>query len=482
MSAPARIRTSASQRGNAGPLVASGNAHRPANRFRQTRPPDALNPAIALEQAIAETRSRQALFLVMANRARAIAGGRQVFVFAGSHAPRIVAVSGLPDVNRRSPLVQDFERLIAVLMSAGELGSPRRFALGAASTGVAPTLQTYPFANLLWTPIEGEDGKPAAGVLYANIERWSGPQVDFLTSAASAYRDRLRALSLPEKGALRMPKFAWRANRRKTVAVAALSIAIGLCAPTTMTVSAPFKVVSQNHLIVSAPVEGVIEAVLVKPGDAVVAGQTLARFADTARRNEVAIAQREVDLSQAVFRRASQLSFEDDEGRRQLAPTLADVAIKRARLQLAQEQSLRATVTAETSGIAIFSDEKSLTGRPFSIGERILDIADPGRIEFEIALDIGDSIALEKGAPARLFPDSSPLRSYEARLTQLSYEAEPDAYGGLSYRLVAMPKGGTHPALKLGTSGTAKIYGRTVPLAFYLFRRPVTAVRQWLGV
>lgn len=446
------------------------------------RPPKARGPAAALSRAIAETKDKDELFLLMANRTRAVAGGQQVFVFMGAPSPRIVAVSGMPNVNRQSPLIQDFERVVALLFNSGELAQIRKFALGAASANVAPNLQNYPFANLLWTPLHGSKDRIVGGVLHAAIERWSGPRTEFLSAAAVACSERLAGFSPPPKSWLQRLKSAWQADRKKTAAVAALLVALCLCVPTTMTVSAPFKVVSQNHLIVSAPVEGVIEAVLVKPGEAVTQGQTLARFADTAHRNEVAIAQREVDLSQAVFRRASQLSFDDNEGRRQLASSLADVAIKQAKLQLAQEQSSRATIMAETAGIAILSDEKALMGRPFSIGERIMDIADPKSIEFEIALEIGDSIALEKGARTRLFPDSSPLRSYAAKLTQLSYEAEPDAFGHLSYRLIAMPEDGGKPALKLGTSGTAKIYGRTVPLAFYLFRRPVTAVRQWLGV
>ncbi len=444
--------------------------------------PKARGPAAALKRAIAETQSKDELFLLMANRTRAVAGGQQVFVFMGAPSPRIVAVSGMPNINRQSPLVQDFERLIALLFNSGELAQVRKFGLGAASANVAPNLQTYPFANLLWTPLLGGNGKPVGGVLHAALERWSGPRAEFLASAAIACGEKLAEFSPPPESWLQRLKATWRGNRKKAVALAALLAVLCLCMPTSMSVSAPFKVVSQNHLIVSAPVEGVIEAILVRPGETVKQGQTLARFTDAARRNEVAIAQREVDLSQAVFRRASQLSFEDNEGRRQLATSLADVAIKQARLQLAHEQSSRATVKAEKAGIAIFSDEKALMGRPFSIGERIMDIADPRSIEFEIALDIGDSIALEKGARTRLFPDSSPLISQAARLTQLSYEAEPDAYGRLSYRLVAMPEDGGKPTLKLGTGGTAKIYGRTVPMAFYLFRRPVTAMRQWLGV
>ena len=35
---------------------------------------------------------------------------------------------------------------------------------------------------------------------------------------------------------------------------------------------------------------------------------------------------------------------------------------------------------------------------------------------------------------------------------------------------------------RIGTRGVAKIYGRTVPLGYWVFRRPITMVRQSLGV
>jgi hypothetical protein len=38
------------------------------------------------------------------------------------------------------------------------------------------------------------------------------------------------------------------------------------------------------------------------------------------------------------------------------------------------------------------------------------------------------------------------------------------------------------PWLRIGLRGTARIAGDQVPLVFYLFRRPLTALRQMLGV
>jgi hypothetical protein len=41
---------------------------------------------------------------------------------------------------------------------------------------------------------------------------------------------------------------------------------------------------------------------------------------------------------------------------------------------------------------------------------------------------------------------------------------------------------GTDPRIRIGWQGSAKVYGEQGPLAFLLFRRPLTALRQLTGL
>jgi hypothetical protein len=89
-------------------------------------------------------------------------------------------------------------------------------------------------------------------------------------------------------------------------------------------------------------------------------------------------------------------------------------------------------------------------------------------------------VALEPGAAVELFLDNAPLAPLAARLVTASYESEITPAGVLSYRLTATVLPG--PALpRIGLQGIARVSGRPVPLALYLFRRPLTALRQWIG-
>lgn len=443
-------------------------------------PAPASDPADELTRGIVQAATRDELHLVIANRVRGLVGARQVFVFRTGAAATLAAISDIPAVNRRAPFTQDIERIVSILLKSGDLDRSRIFRIDGSAADLAPELDSYPFKDLSWTPFAGPMG-PAGGMLCARNGIWNSAHVEFLEAVAAACARRIAELDAGS--ARRLPAWArLPAGRGRIAAIATAAGIAALCFPVAMTVSAPFTVASRDHAVVSAPMDGVLGEILVEPGAALKAGQPVARFVDLVQQNQVAIARREVELGEAMLRRASQMSFDEEDGRRQLGPTIAELEVKRARLKLAQEQSERATVLAPGDGIAIFTDAKSLVGRPFAIGERILDIADPSRLQFEISLGVADSIALEEGAQVRLFPDSSPLRSLPATLSQISYQAEPDAAGRLSYRLVATTGGEGRVPLKLGTGGVAKVYGRTVPLVFYLFRRPVTAVRQWLGI
>ena len=95
-----------------------------------------------------------------------------------------------------------------------------------------------------------------------------------------------------------------------------------------------------------------------------------------------------------------------------------------------------------------------------------------------VELPVGDAIALEPGAEVALFLDSDPLHRYRATLQRAAYEAQPTPAGQLAYRLDA---GFEETPPRIGLRGTAKLFGQRAPLAVYLLRRPLAALRQSVG-
>lgn len=111
-------------------------------------------------------------------------------------------------------------------------------------------------------------------------------------------------------------------------------------------------------------------------------------------------------------------------------------------------------------------------------------IALPGDEILEIWLDVRDGLYFPVGSKILFFPNKSPLSSIKAILDSYSYETYVTPSKKVAYKLKAKfnsKKELINSKIKIGDKGTAKIYGEKVTLAFYLFRRPISSFRQWVG-
>lgn len=252
--------------------------------------------------------------------------------------------------------------------------------------------------------------------------------------------------------------------------------------PVSMTALAPVEVSPQKALVVTAPVDGVIENILVEPNAVVMKDQPLVRMADTVLKNRLEIAEREVSVAEAKIKKASQLAFVDIRGRHELGVAQAELQLRHAERDYARQLLERSVIKAERDGVAFFTDPKELIGRPVVVGERLMELADPQRLEFRIDLPVADSIVLNDGVRVKVFLDSDPLNPVEARLLRADFQARPRENQQLAFRLIAERAATDTRPLRLGVRGTAQIYGNHVSLAFYLFRRPISAARQWFGL
>ena len=189
-----------------------------------------------------------------------------------------------------------------------------------------------------------------------------------------------------------------------------------------------------------------------------------------------------VSVAEARYQQNLRTSFSDPSAKRELSIAQSELQLKAGEYDYAQELLKNTRVTAGASGLVIFADKDTWTGRPVTIGERIMRIADPSKVEVTINLAVADAIVLQEGASVELYLDSNPLQPVEAKLTSASFHAQPDGLGVLSYRVRAefAPQVAQNPP-RIGLRGTAKLYGEEVTLGYYLMRKPLSAIRQWTG-
>lgn len=424
------------------------------------------------------------LFLVIANETRRAVGARQVFVLSSERGrQRLEAVSSLSAIERNAPLSRWIEKAAARLAregappstetNASAPGAPFFCDLSAVAVD-EDTAERFPFAHGLAAPLRAPSGA-ALGVLLAVRETpFAEPDRMVAQRLAETYGHAWAALggSRRRLGArLRRPA-AW-------FAAAAALVAVGMI-PAPLTALATAEVVALEPAVIAAPIDGAIETVEVEPNQRVQAGDVLLRYVDTQARGALDVAEREVGVAAARLRQAQQMAFVDPQAKRELAVAQSDLRLKRAERDYAAELFERSVVRAPLAGVAVFSDKRELIGRPVTTGQRIMEIADPERRQFRLQAPADDAAVLAEGARARIFMDADPLRPIAATLTHAAPMAKVAESGALVFRADAVAANGAQTP-PLGHRGTAQIVGEKVSLAFFLFRRPLSALRQKVG-
>lgn len=263
------------------------------------------------------------------------------------------------------------------------------------------------------------------------------------------------------------------------VAVPLLLVVACLFIPVRQSVLAPAEVVPHQGRVVAAPLDGVIQSFVVQPNQRVHQGDVLVRFDDTTLKAHADVAERALNVAEAEYRASSQRAFQDADSKARLDFLSAQVAQKRAERDYATALLNCAEIRADREGIAVFADADRWTGKPVRTGERLMELADPMLAALRIELDVGDAIQLQQDAPITLFLDSDSLTPHAAQLARIAYESEQTPAGNLAYRLDGRF---TDAPPRIGLRGTAKLSGEYVPLAVYLFRRPLPVIRQAIGL
>jgi multidrug resistance efflux pump len=247
-----------------------------------------------------------------------------------------------------------------------------------------------------------------------------------------------------------------------------------------MSTLAPAKIVAKDPMIVSAPIDGVIADIMVLPNTIVAQGDVLLKYEDTTFRSEYQVAERNLDVAMAQYRRAAQGSFVEADQKADVPLLKAEVQLRETERNYAYERLAKVEVKADQAGLVLYTDKSDWIGKPVVVGQRIMELANPQQLEVRIDLPVEDAIVLREGAPVSLFLNANPYSSVQATISHASYHAEVLPNNTLAYRVTAQLGEGA-AEFRIGWQGTAKIYGERVTLFTYLFRRPISAVRPWIG-
>jgi Biotin-lipoyl like/HlyD family secretion protein len=446
---------------------------------RPDRRLQSLAVCMELERRLRQVDDLHVLAYQLVNDTHELVPYRQAILWqqAANGSKRLLAVSGLATADANAPFTLWMQAVGAELAAADAAPwLPRVIVPTDLSVGLAADWHEWLPAHALWLPLQlASDGR--AGLLLAREDKWLDADAKLLSYLADAAGHAWRALGkTPAKNS------GWTVlpRRRPLQIVVAVLIVLALL-PVSQTALAPAEIIARDPILVRAPLDGVVAEILVQPNQAVSNGQALLTLDTTRLSNQLEVARQSLQVAEEELRQAQQQGFIDSRANAGLALLRGKVDGQRTEVNYLSELEARINIKAPRDGIIIFSDVNDWLGRPVSLGERIMEVADPAATEIEVMVPVSDAISFEQGARIRIFLNIDPLRPVEAELRLASYQASMTAEGVLAYRLVATIAPGTEP-LRIGLKGTAKLYGERTLLIFHVLRRPLQTVRQWLGL
>jgi hypothetical protein len=391
---------------------------------------------------------------------------------------KVLAISGAAAVEQGAPFSLWLERAAAKLDAATK---------GTAARAVHPSQLPEPLAREwsdwfpehgLWAPLATPRGETIGALLLVRDLAWQDGERYLVQLLAESYAYVWAAL-----GGLHHRGLRWAVIRRnKSIKIGvALGVLGILMMPVSQSALAPAEVVPFEPAVVRAPLDGVVERIDVTPNQDVRQGDALLELDPRTIENKLEVAQKALAVAEAEYRQAAQQALFDDRSRTQLAVLKGHVDERREEVDYDQSLLDRIHVKSPRGGVVVVEDPSEWIGRPVSIGERIMTVADPAQAEIEVHLPAADAIPLEPDAKIELFLYSTPERPVMGILRYASYDAVLGPDGTLSYVLKARFESKEAPP-RIGLRGTAKVYGRKVSLFYHIMRRPLATFRQMLGM
>ena len=276
---------------------------------------------------------------------------------------------------------------------------------------------------------------------------------------------------------LQLIKSLWTVKRRRYTLLVLLIVFF----PVRLTVLAPAELVPENPAVIRVPIEGVIEEFFVKPNEAVQVGQLLFRLDLTSLISKLQISQQEMQIAQAEYRQSSLQSLTDPKSRTVLTAQEGRAAEKKLETDYLKLLLDKAQIKAPRAGVAIFDDPSEWLGKPVVAGEKIMVVATESKAEIEVWIPLNEAIDLPPNSSISMYLNTTPLSPVTGKIRYMGHDAIQRPDGSFAYRMRATIDE-TNPGARIGLRGTARLSGQYVPFSYWILRKPLVALRQFVGI
>ncbi len=261
-------------------------------------------------------------------------------------------------------------------------------------------------------------------------------------------------------------------SRQKMWAIAAgVVLLLLILVPWPLRLEGTARVLPGRRVAVTAPVDGMVQAIHHREGDAVRPGDVIATLRDDPYQTALAEARSALQIAEsdvARYRMAGDAAamFQAQARRDEL----------RAKIQLAQEQLAQTQIRAATAGVLLTPNLEERIGQFLTSGTELAVIGDVSEVDVEVAVPESDASLLRRGQPVALKIHPYPTRTYRGVVTRVGASVHEEG----KERFVIAESRVTNPdlSLKAGMLGRGKVQVGSRQMIVALLRRPLRWI--WL--
>jgi biotin carboxyl carrier protein len=185
--------------------------------------------------------------------------------------------------------------------------------------------------------------------------------------------------------------------------------------PVSHTINSPARVEGAVTRNVTAPAQGFIKKVFVRPGDAVTQDQPLAELADRELQLE-----RNKLLSEAAMHDSSYMTAMARNDRAAMMQAQSKQGEARAQLELVDQQLTRGILVAPMEGVVLEGDLTQQIGSPVERGQNLMTVAPKNRFRTIIELDERDIRWVKVGQISTLSLSALPWNDIEIKVERIN--------------------------------------------------------------
>ena len=431
---------------------------------------------IGLEKKTREAKTQDELNFVVANETRQIIDYVNSFLLLKSPTDKfqVKATSDLATVDRTAPLITFIENIINE--SGHNFKEIQNLDVDKVSKKIKVKKPKNLPDNILCIPILSPQKGLQGYLILSRNEKFIENEIELSRHLSLTYGHAFNSF-LTDFSIKNFLKKYLVGSRAWIVIIIIILVSI---IPIKITSTAPVEVVPKNPILITSPFDGVVKNIVANNNDKINSGDLLVMLEDTDLLNNYNLSKQSLQVAEKELLRSRQSSFTDNKEKARLAELVAQVDLKKAEVESTGEKLKNTKLYASKKGIAIVDQKNDWQGRPVSVGEKIMTIANPNNVEFLVWLPVKDSLIIKENSNVKVFLDINPIKPLKGKLLRASYEPSLSPEEVLSYKIGVSYEGEVPP--RIGLRGTAKIYGSRVTLFYYLFRKPITFVRQLIGI